>query len=90
MSSVRATLPAILATMIAGWIGSAAAAPGAKGDATAALTAACSGDLATFCPDVDPGGKAVEECFRRHMKELSPACGKAVAEHKAEAQSERR
>lgn len=90
MSILRASRTVVPAALALAWAGCAVAGPGLTSDAKAALTAACSGDLLTFCPGGDPGGKEVEECFQRHLKELSPTCSKAVAEHKAVAQSSRR
>lgn len=55
-----------------------------------ALSRACSGDLAALCPNANPDGPEVEECFRQHMKELSPPCAKAVSDHKDAAEQNRR
>lgn len=61
-----------------------------RGQPEQALSRACSGDLAALCPNANPDGPEIEECFRQHMKELSPACAKAVSEHKAAAEQNRR
>lgn len=39
----------------------------------------CSGDIARFCPGIEPGPAgmmALMECLEKHEKELSPACRK--------------
>jgi hypothetical protein len=43
----------------------------------------CSGDAATFCGGVDPGGKEMDACFREHRKELSENCGRAIDAYQA-------
>jgi hypothetical protein len=35
---------------------------------------ACSGDVAQFCKEVQPGGGRILNCLRGHDKELSPSC----------------
>jgi hypothetical protein len=35
---------------------------------------ACSGDVARFCKEVQPGGGRILNCLRGHDKELSPSC----------------
>ena len=35
---------------------------------------ACSGDIAQFCKDIQPGGGRIIKCLREHDKELSPSC----------------
>ena len=59
------------------------AAPALARRGTDALKRYCSGDAATFCGDVDPGGKAMEACFRRHRAELSKGCGRAIDAYQA-------
>lgn len=43
----------------------------------------CSGDAATFCSDVDPGGPEMNACFRRNMSKLSQGCRRAISSYKA-------
>jgi len=35
---------------------------------------ACSGDIALFCKDIQPGGGRIIKCLREHDKELSSSC----------------
>jgi hypothetical protein len=35
---------------------------------------ACSGDIAQFCKDIQPGGGRIIKCLRGHDKELSSSC----------------
>ena len=49
----------ILSILVLAWPLAAYAAPDAQTKAKSALSGACSGDLATFCPDADPAGKDV-------------------------------
>jgi hypothetical protein len=35
---------------------------------------ACSGDIARFCKEVQPGGGRILNCLKGHDKELSPSC----------------
>lgn len=44
----------------------------------AALRQSCSGDYFRLCSNFDPGSPQVQECFRTHAKELSPACSSAI------------
>ena len=41
---------------------------------------ACSGDVAKFCKDVQPGEGRIIKCLKEHEKELSPTCKQQVAE----------
>jgi hypothetical protein len=34
----------------------------------------CSGDVATFCKEVNPGGGRMIGCLKQHENELSPEC----------------
>jgi Cysteine rich repeat len=35
---------------------------------------ACSGDIARFCKEIQPGGGRILKCLKGHDKELSPPC----------------
>jgi hypothetical protein len=35
---------------------------------------ACSGDIAQFCKEIQPGGGRIIKCLREHEKQLSPSC----------------
>jgi hypothetical protein len=39
---------------------------------------ACSGDIAQFCKEVQPGGGRIIKCLRERDKELSPSCSAKV------------
>ena len=41
---------------------------------------ACSGDVAKFCKNVQPGEGRIPKCLKEHEKELSPACKQHVAD----------
>ena len=47
------------------------------------LQAFCSGDYIRLCSGIDPNGPAVEACFRKNMKDVSPGCQAAIAEYKS-------
>lgn len=34
----------------------------------------CKADAQKFCPGIKPGGGAIEACFKKNEKSLSPAC----------------
>ena len=40
----------------------------------------CSGDVAKFCKDVQPGEGRIIKCLKEHEKELSPTCKQHVAD----------
>jgi hypothetical protein len=42
----------------------------------------CSGDVAKFCKDVQPGEGRIAKCLKEHEQELSPTCKQHVAEMK--------
>ena len=50
---------------------------------------ACQTDIAKLCPDVQPGGGRILQCFRAHKDALSDGCKSALmamlAEHRAAA-----
>ena len=39
---------------------------------------ACSGDIAQFCKEVQPGGGRIIKCLREREKELSPSCSEKL------------
>jgi hypothetical protein len=43
-------------------------------NATAAEKNPCSEDIAKFCKDVKPDGRAIMDCLEKHENELSDAC----------------
>lgn len=43
----------------------------------------CSGDAATFCSDVDPGGPEMNACFRKNMSKMSKGCRRAISSYNA-------
>lgn len=45
------------------------------------LTKACGGDLATLCPQADPGRETVR-CLRMHRDDLSARCAEALRSHR--------
>ncbi len=46
-----------------------------------ALKRNCSTDAVTFCSDTDPGSRAMNACFKKHMRELSEGCRRAIRQH---------
>jgi len=45
------------------------------GPAHAAVNAeSCKADAQKYCPDIKPGGGAIEACLKKHEKSLTPAC----------------
>ena len=48
-----------------------------------AVRDACQPDVAQFCADVKPGGRAIGQCLRSHASELSQACQSALPQHHA-------
>lgn len=55
----------------------------ASGRGNANLRRYCSDEATTFCGDVDPGGKEMDACFRKHRKELSKRCVRAIDAYRA-------
>jgi Golgi apparatus protein 1 len=45
------------------------------GPANAAVSAdSCNADAQKYCPNVKPGGGAIDACLKKNEKSLSPAC----------------
>ncbi len=45
------------------------------GPAHAAVNAdSCKADALKYCPDIKPGGGAIEACLKKHESSLTPAC----------------
>jgi len=59
-------------------IGMALATPALAARGNETLKRSCSGDAATFCGDLDPGSRQMEACFKKHRRELSPGCARAI------------
>ncbi|MDP3320141.1 MAG: cysteine rich repeat-containing protein [Bosea sp. (in: a-proteobacteria)] len=55
-----------------------AAPPASAQDRAAALRDACGKDIATHCPDVQPGGGRIAACFKQNAAKLSEACRTAL------------
>lgn len=61
-------------------VSAAVAQTGSPGAGGAKLRVACGEDLQRFCVGVRPGGGRLVQCLSSHTRELSEACGSAVAD----------
>lgn len=61
-----------------------AAPPASAQDRAAALRDACAKDIATHCPDVQPGGGRIAACFKQNAAKLSEACRTALKSNAAD------
>lgn len=43
-----------------------------------ALRTHCTGDYMRLCSQFDPGSREIEQCFKAHMRELTPNCRTAI------------
>ncbi|MBV9076542.1 MAG: hypothetical protein JO048_03535 [Methylobacteriaceae bacterium] len=57
---------------------------GATAQDQSALRQWCTGDYLRFCGQFKPNTPEVEQCFRTHMKELSPQCQSSIAAYTKE------
>jgi len=71
-------------TLLAFGVAQAQAGAGEHGGRGGAMRQACKADIAKLCPDVQPGGGRVMQCFKAHKDELSDGCKSALAEMRAE------
>ena len=53
-------------------------------DRGAALRDACARDIATHCPDVQPGGGRIAACFKDNLTKLSETCRTALKANAAD------
>lgn len=47
------------------------------------IRAACTQDVKTLCPDVQPGGGRILQCLKEKQSQVSPDCVAALEEAKA-------
>ncbi|MCF4165346.1 cysteine rich repeat-containing protein [Zavarzinia compransoris] len=47
------------------------------------VRAACTNDVQTLCPDVQPGGGRILQCLKEKQSQVSPDCIAALEEAKA-------
>ena len=64
-------------------LGLALVAPAAADDGKADLKRYCAGDATTFCGGMDPGGEEMKACFKKHRKDLSENCRRAINAYEA-------
>jgi hypothetical protein len=50
--------------------------------------AACRGDLAQFCSQLQPGGGRIRACIREHFSQLSPGCKQALLQMRQQRQQQ--
>ncbi|HKR88446.1 MAG TPA: cysteine rich repeat-containing protein [Phenylobacterium sp.] len=53
------------------------------------LRQACSGDVQTLCPGIQPGGGKLKQCLREHADKVSPGCKEAMRAAKTERGAEK-
>jgi len=58
-----------------------ASAAHARDDGTAVLQRACSADYTRLCDGLDPRGTEIVACFQKNIREVSPGCRAAIANH---------
>jgi hypothetical protein len=68
----------------------APAAPGQMAPASpgSGAMAACRGDVAEFCGQLQPGGGRIRACIREHVAELSPGCKQALIQARQQRQQQ--
>lgn len=52
--------------------------PAIADDGKSDLKRYCTGDATTFCGGMDPGGEEMKACFKKHRKDLSENCRRAI------------
>ena len=60
-----------------------AAQPASAQSGAAAVRDACAKDIATHCPDVQPGGGQIAACFKQNATKLSEGCRTALKSNAA-------
>ncbi len=63
-----------MSLMSAALLASLAGAASAQSATDKAVLAACKGDIATFCGNVQPGGGRIKACMKSHAEQVSAPC----------------
>ena len=82
-NSPRVSRPMLLILLTLCLAAPVASAQDLSGATLATLKQACSADVQTVCPNVQPGGGRIKACFKQNFAKLSDGCKKALMNARA-------